>query len=381
MFSGLKVLAEEAKPVIYKRVVQDMDAAVFTEKPVVPYIDIVHNRIMMDCKKALAATDGDKEKAIDFLREKGIAKAEKKAGRIASEGVVAAYVSDDAKLAAVVEVNCETDFVANTDNFHGVHFAGEPAAGLCLDLDGAHRHLGQRYLCLFYRFAAGPSQALPGNQPEQDHRRICRRNHRHYAVGDRPGGTVLFSAAAHEEMVTSLVRDEVRSYKQLPLMMVPAPATAELLKGIPSYHRGDEKEMTTPTGAAVVKALAEFAENIPADFVTERIAYGAGFWELSLPNVLRLYLGEYQGKKESCRYLIEANIDDMSGQLFGYASEQLLAAGALDVWTTPIFMRQPLTFRRPAPDLPMPPASLPSSYRGASTKRCWSSARRLFPST
>ena len=75
---------------------------------------------MMDCKKALAATDGDKEKAIDFLREKGIAKAEKKAGRIASEGVVAAYVSDDAKLAAVVEVNCETDFVANTDNFHAM---------------------------------------------------------------------------------------------------------------------------------------------------------------------------------------------------------------------------------------------------------------------
>ena len=73
---------------------------------------------MMDCKKALSATDGDKEKAIDFLREKGIAKAEKKAGRIASEGVVASYVSEDAKLAAVVEINCETDFVANTDNFH-----------------------------------------------------------------------------------------------------------------------------------------------------------------------------------------------------------------------------------------------------------------------
>lgn len=75
---------------------------------------------MMDCKKALAETDGDKDKAIDFLREKGIAKAEKKAGRIASEGVVAAYVSEDAKLAAVVEVNCETDFVANTDNFHAL---------------------------------------------------------------------------------------------------------------------------------------------------------------------------------------------------------------------------------------------------------------------
>ena len=75
---------------------------------------------MMDCKKALSATDGNKEKAIDFLREKGIAKAEKKAGRIASEGVVASYVSEDGKIASVVEVNCETDFVANTDNFHAL---------------------------------------------------------------------------------------------------------------------------------------------------------------------------------------------------------------------------------------------------------------------
>lgn len=54
---------------------------------------------MMDCKKALTATDGDKEKAIDWLREKGISKAEKKAGRIAAEGAVAAYISDDAKSA------------------------------------------------------------------------------------------------------------------------------------------------------------------------------------------------------------------------------------------------------------------------------------------
>ena len=72
---------------------------------------------MMDCKKALTECDGDKQKAIDYLREKGISKAEKKAGRIAAEGVVASYVSDDAKVGAVIEVNCETDFVANTDNF------------------------------------------------------------------------------------------------------------------------------------------------------------------------------------------------------------------------------------------------------------------------
>ena len=75
---------------------------------------------MMDCKKALTATDGDQEKAVDFLREKGIAKAEKKADRIAAEGVVAVYRSDDGKVVSMVEVNCETDFVSATDNFHAV---------------------------------------------------------------------------------------------------------------------------------------------------------------------------------------------------------------------------------------------------------------------
>ena len=72
---------------------------------------------MMDCKKALSATDGDLEKAIDFLREKGLAAAAKKAGRIAAEGVVGSFVSADGKIGAIVEVNCETDFVAKTDNF------------------------------------------------------------------------------------------------------------------------------------------------------------------------------------------------------------------------------------------------------------------------
>ena len=75
---------------------------------------------MMDCKKALTETDGDQQKAIDYLREKGISKAEKKAGRIAAEGAVGAYINDNATVGAVVEINCETDFVANTDNFHAL---------------------------------------------------------------------------------------------------------------------------------------------------------------------------------------------------------------------------------------------------------------------
>jgi len=75
---------------------------------------------MMDCKKALTATDGDMQKAIDWLREKGIAKAAKKAGRTAADGAVAAYVSKDGKTGVLLEVNCETDFTANNENFRAL---------------------------------------------------------------------------------------------------------------------------------------------------------------------------------------------------------------------------------------------------------------------
>ena len=72
---------------------------------------------MMDCKKALTATEGDMDKAVEWLREKGLATAQKKAGRIAAEGIVMLLVSDDAKRAVAVEVNAETDFVAKNEKF------------------------------------------------------------------------------------------------------------------------------------------------------------------------------------------------------------------------------------------------------------------------
>lgn len=102
---------------------------------------------MMDCKKALSETGGDLEKAIDFLRTKGLADAAKKSGRVAAEGLVVTYLSDDLKNGAIVEVNCETDFVAKTDDF--VNFSNaicklvadkKPAdmdALLALDFEGA----------------------------------------------------------------------------------------------------------------------------------------------------------------------------------------------------------------------------------------------------
>ncbi len=93
---------------------------------------------MMDCKKALTTCDGDMEAAINWLREKGLAQAAKKAGRIAAEGAVVQYITEDGSVGAIVEVNCETDFVAKTDNF--MNFAGSVAKHVALanpaDIEG-----------------------------------------------------------------------------------------------------------------------------------------------------------------------------------------------------------------------------------------------------
>lgn len=72
---------------------------------------------MMDCKKALVETCGDMEKAIEYLREKGLASASKKASRVASEGIVDSYIHLGGRIGVLIEVNCETDFVARTDDF------------------------------------------------------------------------------------------------------------------------------------------------------------------------------------------------------------------------------------------------------------------------
>ena len=92
---------------------------------------------MMDCKKALTKTDGDMEKAIEFLRENGLAKAEKKAGRIAAEGMVATNISADGKIAAMVEVNSETDFVAKNEKFQTfvAQVAAQVATSSATDVD------------------------------------------------------------------------------------------------------------------------------------------------------------------------------------------------------------------------------------------------------
>jgi hypothetical protein len=132
-------------------------------------------------------------------------------------------------------------------------------------------------------------------------------------------------------------------------MPVPAPATAELLQGIPSYRGTVDKEMTTPTGAALLKVLAVPVREVPAGFVGETIGYGAGTRDVTIPNVLRVNIGiwnETEGRAEGSGntverlLLLECNLDDMNPEIIPYVLEKLLAAGALDAWLQPIVMKK-----------------------------------------
>lgn len=100
---------------------------------------------MMDCKKALTQCDGDMDKAVDFLREKGLAAAAKKSNRVAAEGIVVEAMADDAKTGVLVEINCETDFVAKNEDFKA--FAAEVAKqALASDAADLDAFLGEAWL-------------------------------------------------------------------------------------------------------------------------------------------------------------------------------------------------------------------------------------------
>jgi len=125
------------------------------------------------------------------------------------------------------------------------------------------------------------------------------------------------------------------------LMPVPAPATAELLKSIPYYSGDIAKELVTPTGAAVIAALGSGYGAMPQQFISESISYGAGTWDLAIPNVLRMHVGKMVATDiPNETMVIEANIDDLNPQIYPYVMEKLLAIGVFDVWLTPIIMKK-----------------------------------------
>jgi uncharacterized protein (TIGR00299 family) protein len=133
------------------------------------------------------------------------------------------------------------------------------------------------------------------------------------------------------------------------LLPVPAPATADLLKGAPVYTSGIQKELVTPTGAAIATTLSSSYTKIPEMTLTA-IGYGAGSADFpEKANVMRLLIGEResagtgthsQGLTDAPITVIETNLDDMSPQIYGYFVERALQAGALDVFSTAVSMKK-----------------------------------------
>lgn len=128
------------------------------------------------------------------------------------------------------------------------------------------------------------------------------------------------------------------------VLPVPAPATAAILKGIPVYGADTGQEMVTPTGAAIIAETAGHFGSMPA-MTVERIGYGAGSREFNdRPNLLRVLLGTVE--KEDTAFstdmvcVVEATIDDMNPEIFGYLMEKLFDDGALDVWWVPVQMKK-----------------------------------------
>lgn len=131
------------------------------------------------------------------------------------------------------------------------------------------------------------------------------------------------------------------------ILPLPAPATLELLKNIPTYSGGMESEMVTPTGAAIISTLTKDFGERPLMKI-EKIGYGAGEREFSIPNLLRVSIGEkilsdrdlMDGYVHDEALLIETNIDDMNPEFYDYIMDKLFSQGALDVFLTPIQMKK-----------------------------------------
>lgn len=129
---------------------------------------------------------------------------------------------------------------------------------------------------------------------------------------------------------------------------LPAPATSELLKEMKIYSTGIEKELTTPTGAAILKTFSKKSFSMP-EMDVETIGYGAGNRDLDIPNVLRIYIGEIREESDLIEYakMVETNIDDMNPEIYEIVMEKLFEAGAYDVFFSPVQMKK----NRPATKL------------------------------
>jgi len=165
------------------------------------------------------------------------------------------------------------------------------------------------------------------------------------AIVDIVGACIGFEALGIEKFACSPLNVGGGTAKMAHgVLPVPAPATAKLLLGKPTYSNGVQKELVTPTGAAIVATLCDWFGPQPAMTISA-IGYGAGSADIEgQPNVVRIMVGEAAEKVvpgfDQEISIIEANLDDMNPQIYGYFLEKALAAGALDVYTTPVQMKK-----------------------------------------
>jgi hypothetical protein len=165
------------------------------------------------------------------------------------------------------------------------------------------------------------------------------------AIVDIVGACIGFEALGIQKFACSPLNVGGGSAKMAHgILPVPAPATAKLLQGKPTYSNGVQRELVTPTGAAIVATICDTFGPQPAMSVSA-IGYGAGSANLEgQPNVVRIMIGEAAEKVvpgfDEEISVIEANLDDMNPQIYGYFQEKALAAGALDVYTTPVQMKK-----------------------------------------
>ena len=159
------------------------------------------------------------------------------------------------------------------------------------------------------------------------------------AVADVVGVCILMEEIGAEKIVASPVHvGSGHVHCMHGILPVPAPATALILNGIPTYGGQVQGELCTPTGAALLKHFASSFGDRPV-MTTEAIGYGMGKKDFERANCLRAFLGESEGAREQIAKL-ECNLDDMTGEDIGFAMEQLFKAGAKDVYTQAIGMKK-----------------------------------------
>lgn len=161
------------------------------------------------------------------------------------------------------------------------------------------------------------------------------------AVVDIIGSSLLVELVAPDEIVASPVRLGYGSVEtEHGPLPVPAPATASILGGVPVFSGKVEGEFTTPTGAALIRTLAAAFEPMP-EMTFEKTAYGPGTTDPpELANVLVAHVGKAPGTTRERVAVIETNVDDMTGEAVSGAVSSILAAGALDVFVTPVYMKK-----------------------------------------